>query len=391
MSESATLEAPADATAPAHQPSDYAPSVPAGVRERAARADEMIRAAAAAAAAANGTPPTPAGGPGEAEPGVSQLERPADAGDGGTQPQPSTEKPLAPSPVDADQTAELMAELERAKQDIRTWKGRHDAETKRERERREAAEAKIAELEATLADSKREPESPMEPLSEEELDRYGEDLLNVAARFVMPRVMRALEVMEAKFSARLAEVEQKAGRANAAAATTEWEKYLKRLTDRLPTWEKVDKSDAFAQWLEAVDPIFGLPNRNPLDAAANAMDVERTALVYERFLSQQAASGSRGTTEAPAGATEPGTGVAPTAPTLIPAQPTLEDLAAPGKASPSQQPAMPTAKPGAKDWTVAEVRQFYGERARGLWRDREAEADRIEREIAAATREGRLR
>ena len=374
---SETTERPNTGGADSHMPS--------GVREAAARADEMIRAMSAAQ-----IPPAPAEGQDAGGPeGASGGTAPSSAA-GGEVPQspPAEPTPPATPPADvhAEETQALKDEIARLKQEARTWKGRYEAETPRERAGREEAEAKLAELQARVADSEKKPESTMDPLSEEEVDRYGEDLLKIAARFVMPIVDARLARLEARFAEQFTDISGKVERTESHTAKSEWDKFTDALTKRMPTWKEIDSKETFGQWLDEIDPLFGEPRRKAVDSAAQNRDVERAARVFEAFVSQNGAKESRVAKQ-----DKPAVPQAPTAPVDQPTSPTLAALAAPGNPSPSQQPATPGGQPGAKVWMISEIQDFYRAKGRGEYRDRAAEADRIERDIAAAQREGRVR
>lgn len=395
MSEARTESSPAEARPDI---SMFAPEKPHAVRANAAAADDMIRALAAAARGE--TPPVPAGGQEAARVSAEPVAPPAATGGEGAQAQPGTEKPQASPPVDptpstnteSAELAALRADLARAKQDISTWKGRHDAETKRERAAREAAEQKLAEAQAALDKATAAPPEPA--LSPDEIDTYGEELLKTAMRYAMPhiesRISAAVAGLRAEVLGRLEDIGGKAERVETTIAKNEFDGFLERLTARMKNWKEIDSDPAFKAWLDSPDEFFGVQNRIAIDSAVDARDIERTARVFERFLSQQGARGSQGTTTT--AAPQSGTGDEPTAPTTpAPQADPLAAFAAPGKPSPSQHPAQPGAQPGAKVWTITEIQNFYGERTRGMWRGREAEADRVERDIAAAQREGRVR
>lgn len=372
--------------------SDHLPEKPSAVAQAASKADEMIRALAA-----QKNPQPPAGGQADAVP-ESPVAAPAAAGGEGTQPQPGTEKPQAsppadptPAPAKESDTAALREEIAKLRQEVSTWRGRHDTETKREREARKAAEDKLAELQAQLEAAKA---PPQDELTQDEIDTYGEDMLKVALRYVLPafekRLESALRALRAEFAGRIEAIEGSAERAESVVAQNEWEKFCQGVAARVPNWREIDVSPEFTAWLDEEDPVFGVPNRNALDSAGRTRNVERAARVFERFLSQQGARESQGKQGGATGA-QPGTGAPPTAPAEA-SGPTdsLAAFAAPGKPSASQGSATPDLKPGAKVWTVAEIQQFYRTKS-VAYRGREAEAEAIERDIFRAQTEGRVR
>ncbi len=359
-----------------------ATNVPEAIRARAAQADDMIRALT------NPQAPAPAQGGSEGAGSEAPVPEapPTDAGGAGTQPAPSQATPPADAAPQGDELQALKARLAAMEQDARTWKGRYDAELPREREARRQLEDQIRELTAQLAtEAPKDERGDYTAPSQEELDTYGKDLFDVARRFIMPDVERMLKDIEKRLSAKIESVTHDVGTTKQEVAKTAFDRFKDRLTERVPNWQEIDSSAGFTEWLDEVDPLYAVPRRNGLTAAVQGHNDEVTARIFTAYLNQQGAGGSRGTTAAePA----PVVGTEPTATAPQPAPgPKLEDFAAPGKPSSSQTP--DPAQPGPKIWKVSEIQSFYRDVARGVYRGRDDEKARIEREIATAQRERR--
>jgi hypothetical protein len=271
---------------------------------------------------------------------------------------------------------------------VRTWKGRYEAELPRERRAREQAEAQAAELEARLADPVKAPESSGPAPTKDELDAYGEDLFKLTERYLMPKVEAHISHAMGRLEARFAKLDTAMGQTSQQVVKSQWDQFMDRLDDRIEGWREIDASVKFNSWLDEVDPFFGLPRRNALDMATRAMDDARVLTVFEAFLSQQGATVSRPARKQRQNGA--GTGGQPTAPEPASAAPSLADFAAPGRPNPPQSAPAP-GQNGPELWTLPEIQAFYRDRAKGVFRNRPDEADRIEREIAAAQREGRVR
>lgn len=360
-------------------------NVPEAIRARAAQADDMIRALT------NPQAPAPAQGGSEGAGSGAPVQDapPTEAGGAGTQPAPTQAAPPAdgtPAPPAASlsELEDLRAQIKRMDQELRTWRGRYEAELPRERETRQALEARIQALQAEI-DSKRDDAPGYTAPSQEELDTYGKDLFDIAERFIMPKVAAALADAEKRLLAKIESVTYDVGATKQEVAKTAFDHFKDRLTKRVPEWAKIDSSAGFTEWLDEVDPIYAVPRRNGLTASVQAHNDEATARFFTAYLNQQDAGGSRGTTAA---APAPVVGTEPTATAPQPAPgPKLEDFAAPGKPSSSQTP--DPAQPGPKIWKVSEIQSFYRDVARGVYRGRDDEKARIEREIATAQRERR--
>jgi len=365
-----------------------ATNVPEAIRARAAQADDMIRAL--------GNPQAPAPAQGGSEGAGSeasvQAPSPTEAGGAGTQPAPSQAAPPADAPPPAPPPAsmvseadELRTQIRKMEQEIRTWRGRYEAELPRERESRQALETRLQDLQTQLEASRRDETPEYTPPSQDELDTYGKDLFEIAERLIMPKVASMLAEAEKRLLSRIESVTHDVGATRQEVAKTEFERFKDRLTARIPNWLEIDSSAGFTEWLDEVDPLYAVPRRNGLTAAVQAHNDDLTARIFTAYLDQQGAGGSRGTTAAtPA----PVVGTEPAATAQQPASgPKLEDFAAPGRPTPSQTP--DPAQPGPKVWKVSEIQDFYRAVARGAYRNRDEEKARIERDIAAAQKEGR--
>lgn len=378
----------------------FAPPVPDAVRRAKAEVERML--GGTPAGAPNDAPPSPAGGQGEAGPG----ETPVGAGGAGVQPTPDgaqqveppapTKPPEKASEKGADSTESvesLKRSLREAEQEARTWKGRH---TKTAEEQR-ALEARIADLEARLEAAKTPPEPELKEVSADEVEAYGQDLLEVAKRYVLPAARAEFERALKPLLARLDDLERGVGHVQAKEAKSEWDRFLDALSEKVPDWREIDSSDGFLKWLDQEDEVFGQPNRKALENAAGSHNVARAAKVYERYLDQtgKGAGRSRGTKPAgtPAAGTESEVQPPTTAqPLQEDTRPTLEDLAAPGRPN-SAQPGSPLVQPGVKVWTQAEITAYYRarqQRSHPHFHDRKAREE-ADAEIAAAQREGRVR
>lgn len=386
----------------------FAAPLPEAVRRQKEEVEALMRGGQPTP---EGAPPPTAGGQEGAGPGA-QLPVGAEGSgvqptsDGAQQAASSAPTPGTGDPREApkdepkgsdskDDAESLKRQLREAEQEARTWKGRHAKTAEEQR----ALAAKIADLEARLEDAAHAPEPELKEVSADEVEAYGQDLLEVAKRYVMPAARAEFERAMAPILKRLDALENGVGRVEAKEAKSEWDSFLEKLDTRLPTWREVDSSEAFMRWLDQEDEVFGEPNRKALENAAGSRNVERAAKVYERYLDQtgKGAGRSRGTkaagtpaagTETPQGGTQGGTAQ----PAQEDTRPTLEDLAAPGRPG-SSQPAPMAVQPGARIWTQADITAYYRarqQRSHPHYSDRAAAAA-MDAEIANAQREGRVR
>ncbi len=371
-----------------HRPGSAEARSPDSVRLKAAEADDMIRRMNQESAA-----------PAEGQNGGGSGSVPGDAG-GGAEGVQSTASPPAAAPQAAPEPAQgntatidaMQAQLTRLEAEAATWRGRYQAELPRERQARDALEAELATLRAAAAAREVPVVAEITPATADEMEPFGADMFSVMERFIIPKIdvrMAALMAnLEAKLTARIAGLDSNVTAAVTTVERSKSDDFVASLDSAIPNWKEIDGSAAFNTWLDAVDPIFDQSRRIGLDSAVNARDAKRVITVIRAFLNQQGAPGSQASTNGPT-APASGTGVTPTAPTPEVPAPSLESFAAPGRAVPGQSAPNP-AQTGPKIWKLSEITAFYQQRARGAYRDRAAEADQIERDIAMAQREGRV-
>jgi hypothetical protein len=154
------------------------------------------------------------------------------------------------------------------------------------------------------------------------------------------------------------------------------EKMFAELDTNVKTWREVNVSSGFLDWLQQEDGFSG-ENRHEL--LKRAFERNETARVQRFFTAYLAESTSGGE---PAKAGSPRATDRPNAPSVV----TPSALVAPGRGR-----AAPVAgAPEAMIWTPALIRAFYEDVRNGVFRGNTEERDRLEADIFAAQREGRI-
>lgn len=338
---------------PAPSNDAYVPRLPDAVRRSSMRADELH--AEAAAAALNAPPEDNAGDSGD-----NQPQTPPEARDASV---PGTSPPPTPAQTDWEQR-------------YNTLQGKYNNEIPELRGQIRSLENLLATIRsAPPPDPSPQPSYTPPPgpsgqkIPEEDIEAYGEDLIKASQRWAEAHYAPIVSQLEA----RLRSVEGNTQRIEHHTAAQSVEQALDRA---VPDWQTINVDPAFITWLGQTDPFSGHTRKAMITDAHTRGDAPRTIAFFQAFKNEQ-------TLVDPPRGTQPGQTGAPPADRLP-----LETLAAPGR-GPTTPPA-----PGAPErriWTGAEIAQFYRNKGRGQWRGREAEADRIEADIIAAGREGRVR
>ena len=238
---------------------------------------------------------------------------------------------------------------------------------------RQSLEQLVTQMQMAPADA-----AARQPKHVTETDRteFGEDMVAFARRVTREEVAplaQAVQMLSARIDQLQGVVPQVQRVAQAQAQTAE-ARFFEQLTRRVPSWRTVNDAPAFHKWLRQPDPITGLDRQVILEDAHQQLDLERVVSI---FTAGMAATGAQ-----PA---QPGTPAAAATPSAAATQ--LERQVAPGRASAATAPPKQAEK---KTWSRQDIRQFFEDKQRGVYKGRDDEAKALERDIFTAQREGRI-
>jgi FtsZ-binding cell division protein ZapB len=328
----------------------YAPRLPDAVRRAAARAEELQQQMSADAQEVQGE-----------EASSDQL-----AQEPSPQPQPISQ------PQDDWQNR------------YRTLQGKYDHELPQLR-------SHIQQLENLIATMQR-PAATQEPaqqqmaqieIPEEDYTTYGPDFVDSTRRWARAEVQQDIEAMRREIDG----LKQYANQTTGDRLKDRVRAELDRDPEIAGQWQYLDTDAGFNAWLNDIDPFSGARRLDMLRSAYASGDAVRTGRFFKAYLQEHtvetrmptAASQTPGpVTQYPNGNGHYGNGAG---------QVDLAAYAAPGRA-PNATPG-----PGAGErriWTNRDIQAFYEGRLKGRFKGREAEADRLERDILAAAQEGRV-
>jgi hypothetical protein len=359
------------------QEDPWAPVLPRAVREQVERANQLAREAGIA-----NVPPASDGPGGD------------DAGADVALAEPSPPSPLdipgaspAPLPGEVEPRAPAQPSQAEWEQRYQTLQGKYNAEMPELRGQIRALQDLVAQVQARAAPAPMAPEQapaaapryinppPVREIPPEDIDAYGRELVDASQRWAEARFAPLLQDWER----RILSIEGAHAQLAQQAATQGIDAQLDRL---VPGWQALNNDETFKTWLRQVERFSGRTFSDLANEAYGMGDAARVANFFQTFQREH-------TQAEPAVGTQPRQ-TAPGAMTGASAAPLpLADLAVPGRA-----PVASVQLPGAPErrlWRQAEIKRFYDDRARGMWRGREADAEAIEQDIFAAGREGRIR
>lgn len=300
---------------------------------------------------------------------------------------PATVTELHPTPEGGDPEvtppAEPKPERTDWKQKYSVLKGKYDAEVPRLSESLRDANTRITALEDRLAAPPAvaptpEPSQPRTDFTPEEVADYGEDLLDVIGR-------KARAIVESEYlpqinslNTELNALKTQVGETGQKVAKQETNEVFAQLDSTVKDWRKTNVDPAFHVWLDQVDPFSGVTRKNLMLTAFDRKNAHQVKAFFDKYAEENAA-----VVPNPADPTPSGQGGTEAGSTLD-----LGNYVAPGTPRSGGDVSAPKDK---RVWSNADVGRFYSDVQKGRYKTRPEDKARIEADIIAATREGRIK
>jgi len=239
-------------------------------------------------------------------------------------------------------------------QKYRTLQGMFNAETSKMRSQLADREEEIKSLQAQLAERQAEPQEKVEFGTEDDINNFGADFVEMVERGVKARTSeQQREIAELK--AQIASMTNRVERVDQDANASRFQAYMNELDQLYPDWRRLNNDSGFLEWLKETDELSGIVRNDLLQKYNNDMNARQVATIFKAY-----------------GAATP----------QQPKQPTLANQVSPSRGHPT---AAPSGKPV---YTEAQVKDFYDAVRRHYYTDEQANA--IEKEIELAYAEGRI-
>lgn len=257
----------------------------------------------------------------------------------------------------------------------RSLQGMYNADTTRLRAENNQLNQRLTQLEQLLS-SLSAPQAQgtataqvSKLVTDKDVEEYGDsiDVMRraareevMAARAEIDELKRALSQLHTSVVPKVESVAQRQ-------ALNAEQMFWSELSAEVPDWREINANQDFHSWLLEIDPLSGMTRQTFLDSAQSQLDARRVAGFFRMW--QSASSGSVAQQTRSATASQ------------------LERQIAPGRGRTASSTATSTE---AKNYTRAEVAKFFDDVRKGVYKGREQERDRIERDIFAAQGEGRI-
>ena len=257
-------------------------------------------------------------------------------------------------------------------QKYRTLQGMYNAEVPRLHAQNKELQSRVSDMEKLLSTLTVPQQQTQETVSrlvtDQDLAEYGESI----------EVMRKVSREEAAAAqARIAELEKvirqmqttvvpRVEQIAASHAQSMDQQFWTDLNSYVPQWASINENPDFRSWLLEIDPLTGLSRQVYLEDAQRNLDARRVANFFNSWAGNS------------------GSSVAQTSRKVQVSQ--LEKQVAPGRGKTAAAPA----NTNGSTYSPEDIRRFFDDVRTGKYRGREAERDRIERDIFAAQRENRI-
>lgn len=308
------------------------------------------------------------------------------AADAATAAQSAPDTSVADGNTDANQATTSPADEQKAGGDnvsddtlvqkYKTLQGMYNAEVPRLHQQNRQLNERVQQMEQLLASLSAQKESAAAPqtveklVTEHDVAEYGESIdvmRRVSMEEVNPLVQRLTKLEQLLTQMQTNVVPQVQAVAQRQQLSAE-QQFWTDLTGLVPNFRDINANGDFQTWLLAADPLTGITRQTYLDDAQRALDARRVSNFFRTWLDT--------------------TGQAVDAqPTGRATNPELEKQVAPGRSRGSGTPA---AANKAKVYSPQDIQKFFDEVRSGKYKGREADRDRIERDIFAAQRENRI-
>lgn len=263
-----------------------------------------------------------------------------------------------------------------AEQRYRTLQGMYNADTARLRAENNQMGQRVTQLEQLIA-ALSAPQQAQQPaqaaaaklITDKDVEDYGDsiEVMRRAAREEVAAAQQEVSELKRMVMQMQTTVVPKVESVAQRQALNSEQMFWSELSAEVPDWREINAEQGFHNWLLEVDPLSGVARQSYLDNAQNQLDARRVAGFFKTWQSMNSGS------------------VAQSPRSVASSQ--LEKQISPGRGRTS---ASSMTANEAKAYNRADVAKFFDDVRKGLYKGREQERDRIERDIFAAQREGRI-
>jgi hypothetical protein len=261
-------------------------------------------------------------------------------------------------------------------QKYRTLQGMYNAEVPRLHAQNRELTNRVQQMEQLLAtitsQTKTAPNdvTPTKLLTDKDVEEYGEslDVMRRAAREEISSADARIAQLERTIMQLQGNLVPQVNNLTHRQAVSAEQQFWTDLSAAVPNWNEINSNQDFQSWLLEVDPLTGISRQTILEDAQRNLEVLRVSNFFKSWLDLSGQANVAQNTRRNTTANE------------------LERQVTPGRSRNTGNPSGTTTK----NYTRDDINEFFRNVRDGKYKGREAERDRIERDIFAAQRENRI-
>ena len=283
-----------------------------------------------------------------------------------------------PSPVPEQKAGEERVPEETLLQKYKTLQGMYNAEVPRMHQQNRDMQQRIQHMEQLLASvsqqsaAAQQPQSAQKLVSDKDVEEYGEslDVMRRVSREelnpIVGRLSQIEDLLRQMQTSVVPQVQAVAQRQQVSAEQMFWAD----LTNAAPNWRDINDNADFQSWLLETDPLTGITRQTYLEDAQRGLDARRVSNFFLTWLEKSGQASVAQSTERglPSAASE------------------LEKQVSPGR---SRSTGTSQASKE-RTYTPDDIKKFFNDVRAGKYKGRDQDRARLERDIFAAQREGRI-
>jgi hypothetical protein len=273
------------------------------------------------------------------------------------------------------------AEPDPYEQRYKTLQGMYNADKSRWQQQANELQSRTSQLEQLLASLSQQSQqaTPQEQglVSDTERDEYGESITvmrKVSQEELRPLIGKVSQMEQMLQNVLLSLNNQIVPQVQQVAqqqAVSQEDRFWQALASKVPNWQQINNDRQFHDWLLEIDSLTGTARQSHLELAQKSLNADRVAAFFGTFVEQT-------------GKYKPNADAQPNRSAQVSE---LEKQVAPGKSRANNSV---NSNKADKTYSPNDIRKFFDDVRAGKYKGREAERNRIERDIFAAQQEGRI-
>ena len=285
----------------------------------------------------------------------------------------SAEEQAAESDSQEQVQSDNVDEEETFERRYKSLQGMYNAEVPRLHAEKRELETRVTQLEALMSTlntpTTTNTQQQTALVTDADVEEYGDsiDVMRRVSREEASQQQARIDQLEGLVRGMQTSVVPQVQQLQHRQAVTSEQAFWSEIQTAVPDWQDINTNQGFQSWLLEVDPLTGISRQTYLDDAQKNLDARRVTQFFSTWKAQT------------------GPSVAQSTP-VVQSKSQLEKQVAPGRGrsggtTSSNEPAT---------YSSVDIKNFFTDVQKGKYKGKEKERDRIERDIFAAQREGRI-